>query len=492
MARDLRERVHATRNPATPTNGGTDVEPADKSKALIAQVRQMQPQYELAMGRIRGAEADQLVRDVITQIRQQPDLADCAPETVLGGAMTFAQLGLRCGVKGLGHGWLIPMYNSRKRRMEAQQIIGYKGYVKLAYQAGPLRDLRARTIFQNDHWAVEYGTDERLLHRPSDTDDRGAPIGYYCVVNMRDGGQVFFHMSHAEMEHWRDLYAMAREMVWDPNLRRKVQKIGEDGRPVIVGPWRDNFEPMAWKTTWLRCVPWVPLSADLELATAADGTVRLDPNPTNRDAMVGDQPDPNIVDGDVVTTAADTAEPEPEPEREQVTVVGGGAPPAEPPAEERPAAADPEPPAGQPPEPPAEQAPEPAEPPRSGSGRFDRQATVRWLFAAMKRCGITGDVGVLVMVAALTDTPITAESAPGSLDAFSDEALANAAALLNGWRTGPDDDGDMCGLLLEHRPDPDSPAWDLVEQARRRHEDSKRPSARGSRSTPKKKETTDG
>jgi len=482
MADDLAGRVRSARRRGddSAASNGREVARQPDDRALIDAVRKMQTEFAKAMGPIRGEAAEQLVRDATTEIRRNPKLALCNRASVLGGLMTMAQLGLRIGV--LGHGWLIPMWNDKRREQMATLIIGYKGYTKLAYNAAALRDLRSRTIFAADEYAIEYGTEERLLHRPAMTADRGEPIGYYCVVNLnarqpgQPGGQIFHFRSQAEMERHRDRYAMSREFDWSSG--KPKPKFHDDGRPIITGPWRDNFEEMAWKTEWITIARFVPMSADLELATFADGTARLDLSPNNRDAAAaGDRLGDTVLDGDIVEqeAAADA-----EPERETVTV--RATEPTEPPVDERSPDADPEP------------AGDAATATQQARG-WTRQRAIRALYAAMKPCGITQDVAVIVMVAALndwtfdSDNPGDIQPVPGSLDGFSDEQLRAALDQLSGWREQGDESA-MCELLLQHRPDTDHPVWEQAERARAEHEDAKRPSRR--RKVTEEKEGTDG
>ncbi len=74
----------------------------------------------------------------------------------------------------------------------------------------------------------------------------------------------------------------------------------------IVGPWRDNFDAMATKTTFLKLSKWMPKTAVLAQAVAADGTVRVDLSPTE-DALTGAQrPDPSVtIEGDVLSVQSD-------------------------------------------------------------------------------------------------------------------------------------------------------------------------------------------
>lgn len=257
------------------TTAQPSAEIALPSEAAPPSLRQqvVRMEHQFAMAAPRGVEAAQIVRDVLTAISKNPRLAECVPESVLGGAMTMAQLGLRIGVDGLGHGWLIPFYNSRyewtdtqgrkrKGANVAQLVIGYQGLVELAHRTDKIRSLSARTRHENDHFVLEYGIDEKLEHRPA-AGDRGKPIGYYAVVRFTNGGHSFFYMSQEEMEAYRDRYAMAKT---------------KDG--TVIGPWKDTFEKMAHKTCVRQLSKFMPKSTELAIALAADDTVRVDLSPT--------------------------------------------------------------------------------------------------------------------------------------------------------------------------------------------------------------------
>lgn len=298
MGNDLARRVRE--------NTGT-VEKADReagAPTLAQRIQQMQSQFQLAMP--KGAEAVQLVRDALTCLRTTPKLAECEPASVLGGLMTCAQLGLRPGVPGLGHAWLLPFWDSRlvwldeKGRQRtggqrAQLIIGYQGYRELAQRSGQIATVIGRAVHENDYFELEYGLADNLVHRPKLDGSRGPAVGYYAIVKYAAGGYAFWHMSRSEIEEHRDRYAMARN------------KKGE-----IVGPWRDNFDEMAVKTAFLRLAKWMPKSTELASAIEADGTVRIDVTPDPDAMLYGERP--NVVDEDPPAALPASAErPEPEP-----------------------------------------------------------------------------------------------------------------------------------------------------------------------------------
>lgn len=263
-------------------------------------------EHQFALAAPKGVEAAQIVRDVLTAISRTPKLADCVPASVLGGAMTCAQLGLRLGVGGLDHAWLLPFWDSRFEWVDetgrtrrganvAQLIIGYKGLSELAQRSGRIESLSMRTVHANDHFEYEYGINETLVHRPAQG-DRGEVTHYYAVARYLPSGHSFEVMTKAEAEHHRDRFAMAKK---------------RDGS--IVGPWRDHFDAMALKTAVRRLSKLMPKATDLAMAMHADETVRvnLDPQMGPGDVELH-RIEPSVV-VETPSAADEFAQQEPEP-----------------------------------------------------------------------------------------------------------------------------------------------------------------------------------
>lgn len=246
------------------------IEREPQGVTLKQQIRQMESQFALAMP--KGTEAAQLVRDALTCIQQTPKLADCTPQTVLGALMTCAQLGLRPGVSGLGHAWVLPYWDSKSRTNVAQLIIGYKGFVDLAYRSGQIATVIARTVYAQDTFDVEYGIDEKLIHKPAMSGDRSTPVAHYAIVKLANGGRSFWVMTEDEMQAWKRKYA-------------PKNKAGN-----TVGPWVSDYEAMARKTCLLRLAAWMPKSTDLSVAIQVDNGVRTDIMPTTTAEQVTEHP----------------------------------------------------------------------------------------------------------------------------------------------------------------------------------------------------------
>ena len=229
------------------------------------------------------------VRIVQTELTKNPRLQECTPRSFMGAVLTAAQYGLEFGP--MQQAYLIPYSNHGT--LEAQLIIGYKGWLTLMNRSGEIQSVSARTVFAKDYFVYEYGLDETMTHRPA-AGDRGEPIGYYCVIRKTNGGKTFVVMSRAEVEKHRDRYG---------------KKNGK-----LVGPWadKDQFEAMAWKTCLLKLKTWIPMSVDLIEAQQTDGAVirkmTRDEEPEVEEAEVG-WDDDDVVEAEVVsatTVASDS------------------------------------------------------------------------------------------------------------------------------------------------------------------------------------------
>lgn len=281
----LRDQAAGRSSP--PVGNDLAVVEAEAVEQMGRALKSMESQFQMAMP--KGVEAVQLVRDAMTLLRKTPKLALCDQGSFFGGLMTMAQLGLRPGV--LGHGWLIPFWERGKSgqpgKNVAQLVIGYQGLSELAYRSNQIASIAARTVYENDPvFDVEFGSEDRILHKPLMDGDPGKPIAYYCVAHIKGGRPLFYVKGQKAMEEYRDRYAMAR-----------INKGKADEK--IVGPWIDNFEGMAQKTCLRQLSKWMPKSVEFATALAVDEGVRVnyEPNVTPEAATVHVEQVPNDQEG---------------------------------------------------------------------------------------------------------------------------------------------------------------------------------------------------
>ncbi|MGW6498508.1 recombinase RecT [Nonomuraea angiospora] len=284
MGRNLAQRAEQVR-------GAVQQQPAtlaEQIQTMAGRIFQHQEDFQAAMP--KGIEAAQLIRDAMTCLRGTPDLASCYAPTVLGGLMTCAQLGLRPGVAGLGHAWLIPFKNYKADdRLDAQLIIGYRGYTELAYRHDRVLSIASRIVRERDHFKIGYRLDGDILeHDPYIDGDRGDIRSFYALARLKGGEYALTEpMSLAEMEAHRDKYAMAKK--YDKATKQRT----------LVGPWADpaQFPEMGRKTMIrARLIKMIPLSTELAWAVAVDEGVRVDITPTVDPTDVTEQP---VIGGEV-------------------------------------------------------------------------------------------------------------------------------------------------------------------------------------------------
>lgn len=235
---------------ARKTTADQIIDPNDQAQGAIAAYRK---KFELLMP--KGGDSDQIVADAIQMLEANPKLRECSPMSVLGGLVTISQLNLRPGV--LGQAWLVPMWNKHVRGFQATLVVGYQGYLTLAYNSDQIRHVESRTVYEGDTFDFSFNN-EQLVHKPDFTRDKGRAIAYYAVVHLANGHtHVERPLTVPEMEEHRDKYAMARK---------------KDG--TIVGPWRDNFDAMSRKTMILKALKYLPKSISYQTAEVVDSTVR--------------------------------------------------------------------------------------------------------------------------------------------------------------------------------------------------------------------------
>lgn len=261
-------------------------------------------------------DSERMLKLALGALRTTPKLAGASLSSLLGSVVTCAQLGLEPNTP-LGHAYLLPFDKREKRddgqwvtvETQVQVIIGWKGMVDLARRSGQIVSIAAHEVCEGDDFRFAYGLDEELYHRPA-MKDRGAVIGFYAVAKLVGGGHSFEFMSCDEVNHIR--YKAAEK-----NRAKKDKQ----GRPIITGPWLDNYVEMGRKTVLRRLFKYLPISIEsLAFASAIDGNAVAAAAPLEEVVFdVGQQQEgPADFDqetGEILESAPAKIAHQPEPER---------------------------------------------------------------------------------------------------------------------------------------------------------------------------------
>jgi len=244
-----------------------------------------QYQKQIAVALPRQMSADRMMRVALTAYNQTPMLRECDPLTIIAAGIQSAQLGLEPGINILGHAYLVPFRNySRAKKeagnplirggrdngyiMEAQLIVGYKGYLELGWRSGRCKKFGANLVHAYDTFSLHYDPEPIMRHEPLfvksqgdllipvTAEQRGPIVGVYGYVQQVGGDPNVDFLTIDSLEEIRDNFSKSGGA--DAN--------NPDGK----GIWLDHFPVMARKTGIRAVSKWAPLSPDVQKAVGLD------------------------------------------------------------------------------------------------------------------------------------------------------------------------------------------------------------------------------
>ena len=237
---------------------------------------------KLALVVSQAIEPEKVVRLTLNALATTPKLAQCSLDSLFGCMMTSASLGLELNTP-LEHAWLIPYDNNRKIAgkwqtvTEAQLMIGYKGYIALAYRSPALVFLMSEAVRDNDKFesyissSCETGT---FLHYQKTLKDRGELRASFCytrTLNERKGqGDAVTVLPHEEImklrgrsETLRSLAAKVRNAENEGDRKKAQRKLDET-------PWNLWPDSMWMKSAIRRHIKLIALTPQLAVAGQVD------------------------------------------------------------------------------------------------------------------------------------------------------------------------------------------------------------------------------
>jgi len=190
---------------------------------------------------------ERMVKIALLAMGRNPGLLVCTVPSFMRCVMSAAELGLEVGGGALGHAYLVPF--KRKDRetgklvMEAQLIIGYRGYISLARRSGEIVSVESHVVHEHDVFSIRFGTSPEIQHTPCIIEDPGKPIGAYSVAVFKGDGRHVEFMTIAE-----------------------INKIRSRSKAAESGPWVTDYEEMCRKTVVRRGSKYWPISIELSRA----------------------------------------------------------------------------------------------------------------------------------------------------------------------------------------------------------------------------------
>lgn len=176
----------------------------------------------------KGTDPEWFEGEIRVAVSKNQGLLKCDTASIFEAVTTCAQLGLSPAGR-LGSAYLVPYGKS------CTLVIGYRGYLDLAYRSGDVVGFRAEVVHANDDFEATEGFDLEVLHRR--TEGEPGPLrAVYAAAEMRGGYKV-------------------RVLMW----AREVMAIKARSR-ASTGPWVTDEAEMWKKTALRRLVKMLPLS----------------------------------------------------------------------------------------------------------------------------------------------------------------------------------------------------------------------------------------
>lgn len=192
----------------------------------------------------KGYGEEKFLSSVLTALANSKDgkLFECEPMSILKAAVEAAELGLslnphrkECDI--------IPRWNGKANRLEAQLQPRYGGLMTLAKRSGEVRSISSTAVREGDEFRYERGLTPILVHKPK-LNNRGKLIAAYCVWVLADGTREFEVVEQEDID------------------RAKKASQSKDKEGNFYGPWKDDEEEQWRKTAIRRAAKYMPSSAD--------------------------------------------------------------------------------------------------------------------------------------------------------------------------------------------------------------------------------------
>jgi recombination protein RecT len=218
-----------------------------------------------------GERTNAFLATVINVVYDNEGLRDADPNSILACAMKAAIVDLTVD-PNIGHSWIIPYFNNKKKIKEAQFQIGYKGFVQLALRTGEYAALNATEIYEGEEVIIDRLTGNVILRGSRNGD---TVIGYVSYFELKSGFQKFWYMTI------EDVTAHAKR--YSPSFGH------------ASSPWKTHFDEMAKKTVLKRLLTkYGPMTVNTRaLSTAikedANGVEEDDPNVNEPGKVVEDR-----------------------------------------------------------------------------------------------------------------------------------------------------------------------------------------------------------
>lgn len=225
---------------------------------------------------------------IISAVSTTPDLAKCTYPSIISAALVGNALNLS-PTPVCGQFFMVPFKNNKLSKFykedvyEAQFVLGYKGYLQLAYRTGAYKVINVVPIKKGEfvRWDP---IEEKLTYNLIEDDverEEAETVGYYAYYEYLSGTRKAMYWSKHKMMLHADKYSPAFSMNATNGQYPKVSfadyeagNYNKKDEWLYSSFWYKNFDDMACKTLLRQLISkWGIMSIELEKAFMYDGAV---------------------------------------------------------------------------------------------------------------------------------------------------------------------------------------------------------------------------
>lgn len=197
--------------------------------------------------------ATRFIASISSAVATNPQLQECEPNTIVAGALVGAALDLSPSPQ-LGQYYLVPFKNNKKGTVEAQFILGAKGYKQLAIRSGQYKDLDFIEVRDGEYLGRDEETGKQRFKFISDEALRESKpiIGYLAYFELLNGYRKQIYWSKEKMLNHADKYSKA----FNKNDYEKLLagQIPEKDMWKCSSYWYQDFDGMSEKTLYRQLI----------------------------------------------------------------------------------------------------------------------------------------------------------------------------------------------------------------------------------------------
>lgn len=214
-----------------------------KALTIADTVNKMEPEFKRALP--QHIPSERFTRIAVSAINSNPELLDPQIDrrSLYAAVMKAAQDGLVID----GREAALVTFKSKDKGVTAQYMPMVAGVLKKMRNSGEISNISTGIVYRNeyDQGRFKYikGDTESLAHDPILFEEKGALIGVYAVVTLKDGAKVREFMDIKQIE--------------------KVKAVSRSANSEY-GPWKKWFEEMAVKSVLRKVSKLCPMSSDLD------------------------------------------------------------------------------------------------------------------------------------------------------------------------------------------------------------------------------------